>query len=130
MSFLVVLRNYGKVIYDILNKYGGVLPITKLRKLEKATKATAQRQQRRQSQLRYKFLVKLQKIRRNIKVSINQFTIYQQQRCKTFHKRLPRSALRKRNHEKLKLDKELNNLKSEIRNTINGIDWYLLIQAI
>ena len=36
--------------------------------------------------------------------------------AKAFCKRLLRSALRKRNHEKLKLDKELNNLKSEIRN--------------
>ena len=50
--------------------------------------------------------------------------------AKAFRKRLLRSALRKRNHEKLKLDKELNNLKSEIRITINGIEWYLLIQAI
>ena len=30
----------------------------------------------------------------------------------------------------LKLNKELNNLKSEIRHTVNGIEWYLLIQAI
>ena len=36
----------------------------------------------------------------------------------------------KGNHEKLKLDKELKNLKGKIRNTINGIEWYLLIQAI
>ena len=41
-----------------------------------------------------------------------------------------RSALRKRNPEKLKLDKELNHLKSEMRNAINGIEWHLLIQAI
>ena len=50
--------------------------------------------------------------------------------AKDFSKRLLRSARRKRNHEKIKLDKELNNLKSETRNTINGIEWYLLIQAI
>ena len=49
--------------------------------------------------------------------------------AKAFYKRLLRSALRRRNHEKLKLDKEPNNLKSEIRNT-NGIELYLLIQAI
>ena len=30
----------------------------------------------------------------------------------------------------LKLNKKLNNLKSEIGHTINEIDWYLLIQAI
>ena len=28
------------------------------------------------------------------------------------------------------MDKERNNLKCEIRNTINGIEWYLLIRAI
>ena len=50
--------------------------------------------------------------------------------AKDFSKRLLRSARRKRNHEKIKLDKELNNLKSETRNTINGIEWYLLIQVI
>ena len=50
--------------------------------------------------------------------------------AKAFRKRLLRSLLWKRNHEKRKLDKELNNLKSEIRNTINGIEWYLLIEAI
>ena len=32
----------------------------------------------------------------------------------------------KRNHEKLKLNKELDNF----RNTINRTEWYLLIQAI
>ena len=50
--------------------------------------------------------------------------------AKAFRKRLLRSLLWKRNHEKRKLDKELNNLKSEIRNTINGIKRYLFIQAI
>ena len=35
ISSLVVLRNYGKIIYDISNKYCGVLPISKLRKLKK-----------------------------------------------------------------------------------------------
>ena len=50
--------------------------------------------------------------------------------AKPFLKRLLRSGFRKRNHEKLKLDKELNNLKSETRITINGVEWYLLIQAI
>ena len=34
-SCVIVLRNYGKIIYDILNDYGGVLPNSKLRKLEK-----------------------------------------------------------------------------------------------
>ena len=47
----------------------------------------------------------------------------------TFRKRLLRRALRKRYYEKLKLDKKLNSLKSEIRNTINGIEWYFLIEA-
>ena len=50
--------------------------------------------------------------------------------AKAFCKRLLRSSLRKRNYEKFKLDKELKNLKSKIRNTINGIESYLLIQAI
>ena len=49
---------------------------------------------------------------------------------KAFCKRLLRSSLRKKNHEKLKLDTELKNLKSEIRNTVNGIKSYLLIQAL
>ena len=35
ISSLVVLRNYGKIIYDISNKYSEVFPISKLRKLEK-----------------------------------------------------------------------------------------------
>ena len=35
ISFLVVLGKYGKIIYDILNKYCGLLPISKLRKVEK-----------------------------------------------------------------------------------------------
>ena len=49
---------------------------------------------------------------------------------KAFCKRLLRSAFHTRNYEKLKLDKEMNNLKSKMRNTINGIEWQLLIQAI
>ena len=35
ISTLVVLRNYSKIIYDISNKNGGVLPISKPRKLKK-----------------------------------------------------------------------------------------------
>ena len=49
--------------------------------------------------------------------------------AKAFRKRLLRTIFRKRNHEKLKLYKDLNNSKSEIRNTINVIEWYSLIQT-
>ena len=35
ISSLVALRNYGKIICDIRKKYGGVLPISKLRNLDK-----------------------------------------------------------------------------------------------
>ena len=42
ISSLVVLRNYGKIIYDISNKYAGVLPISKLGKLEKLSLSTNQ----------------------------------------------------------------------------------------
>ena len=32
---LVVLRRYGKIIFDVSNKHGGVLPVSKLKKLQK-----------------------------------------------------------------------------------------------
>ena len=35
ISSLAVLRKYDKIIYEISNKYGAVLPISKLRRLEK-----------------------------------------------------------------------------------------------
>ena len=44
---------------------------------------------------------------------------------KAFWKRLLKSPLWKRNHKKFKFDKELKNLKSKIRNKINGSEWYL-----
>ena len=40
------------------------------------------------------------------------------------------SSLQKINHENLKLDKELNSLRIEIRNTIYETAWYLLIHAL
>ena len=123
ISSLIVLRNYGKIIY-ISNKYGGVLPISKLRKLEKLSLKVNK------ANLDINFLLNGRKLGVIPKFLFFDLPYTNNNDAKAFRKRLLRSALRKRNHEKLKLDKELNNLKSEIRITINGIEWYLLIQAI
>ena len=124
ISSLVVLRNYAKIIYDISNKYGGVLPISKLRKLEKLSLKVNK------ANLDINFLLNCRKLGVIPKFLFFNLPYTNNNDAKAFRKRLLRSALRKRNHEKLKLDKELNNLKSKIRNIINGIKWYLLIQAI
>ena len=124
ISSLVVLRNYGKIIYDISNKYGGVLPISKLRKLEKLSLKVSK------ANLDINFLLNCRKLGVISKFLFFNLPYTNNSDAKAFRKRLLRSALRERNHEKLKLDKDLNNLKSKIRNTINGIEWYLLIQAI
>ena len=71
ISSSVVLRNYGKIIYDISNKYGGVLPISRLRKLEKLSLKVDE------ANFEIIFFVKLQKIKRNTKVFNFQLTVYQ-----------------------------------------------------
>ena len=71
ISSSVVLRNYGKIIYDISNKYGGVFPISRLRKLEKLSLKVDE------ANFEIIFFVKLQKIKRNTKVFNFQLTVYQ-----------------------------------------------------
>ena len=70
ISSLVVVRNYGKIFYDVSNKYGGVLPISKL-KLGKLS-------------------LKVSKANLDINFLLNciKFTIYQQQRCKSFSQKI------------------------------------------
>ena len=124
ISSLIVLRNYGKIIYDISNKHGGVLLISELRNLEKLSLKVNI------ANLDINFLLNCRKLSVILKFLFFNLPYNNDNEAKAFPKRLLRSALRKRNHEKLKLDKELNNLKSGITNTINGIEWYLLIRAI
>ena len=123
ISSLFVLRNYGKTFMTFRISTVECFQLVNL----ESSQIISQSQQ---SKLRYKFFVKLQKIKCNTKVFFFNLPYTNNNDAKDFHKRILRSALRKRNYKKLKLDKELNNLKSEIRNTINGIKWYLFIQAI
>ena len=124
ISSLVVLWNQGKIINDISNKYVGVLQISQLRKLEKLSLKVNK------ANLDINFLLNCRKLSVIPKFLFFNLPYTNNNDAKDFHKRLLRSALWKRNYKKLKLDKELNNLKSEIRNTINGIKWYLFIQVI
>ena len=101
-----------------------MLPISKFRELEKLSLKVNK------ANLDKNFLLNCRKLTVIPKFLFFNLPYTNKNDAKPFRKRLLRSALWKRNDEQLKLDKELNTLKSEIGNTINGIDWYLLIQAI
>ena len=100
VSTLVVLRTYGKIIYDISNKCGGVLPISIPRKLEKLSLKVNK------ANLDINFLLNCRKLSVTPKFLFFNLPYTNKNDAKVFPKRLLRSALRKRNHEKLKLDKE------------------------
>ena len=100
-----------------------MLPISRLRKLEKLSRNVNK------ANLDINFLLNCRKLSVITKFLFLDLPYTNNNDAKAFHKRLLRSALRKRYYEKLKLDKKLNSLKFEIRNTINGIEWYFLIEA-
>ena len=77
ISSVIVLRNYGKITYDISNNYGGLFLTNKLRKLGKLSLKVNK------ANLDINFLLNCKKLS-VIPKGFFQFTIYQQQRCKSF----------------------------------------------
>ena len=101
----IALRNYGKIIYNISNKYDRVFPISKPRNLEKLSiKAN-------KPNLEMNFLLHCRKLKVITKLLFFNLPYTNNNDAKTFRKRLLRSALPKRNHEKPQIGYRTEQLK-------------------
>ena len=101
----IALRNYGKIIYNISNKYDRVLPISKPRKHEKLSIKAHK------PNLEMNFLSNCRKLKVITKLFFFNVPYTNNNDAKTFRKRLLRSVLRKRNHEKPQIGYRTEQLK-------------------
>ena len=117
-------RPFGNIINDVALKYGDAVSITDLRKLEKLSLKV------RKAELDIQFLKNCQWY--NVTPKFLSFCIphASSHDTKAVRKRLLRSALRKRNSEIQKLQKELDNLSGSLRNILSSVDFYMILKAV
>ena len=103
LSNLILLRNFGRIIFDISNKYDGRLKLSQLRKLEKISTKT------KKAELDMSFLESCQLFNVFPKFicfelpNVDGYDVY------AIRKRLLKSAIRKRCKEKRRLKNERTN---------------------
>ena len=121
---LVLLRPFGKVIYDYTQKYADKFSISDFRKLEKLYVKQAR------LSLDVNFLINC----RNFNV-FPKFTTFKIPNSSTLDtkfikRRLLKSALKRRNDEKRKCDATIKVVVEEFRQHLSGIDWFILMKSI
>ena len=121
---LLLTRSYGSIIHDLANKYQGKLTLKDFRSFEKLTI------KKRKADLDLSFLK-----------NCRSFNIFPKLICfplpNTNHhdvcairKRLLRSAVLKRSREHRKLDSEHSKLESDLKKTLNPLDWLILSRSL
>ena len=121
---MIVIRNFGNIIYDITQHYDGQVSVKSLRKLEKLyiklDKAT----------LDINFLNNCKKFGVIPKFLYFNLPYTNNNDAKAIRRRLLRSALRKRNKEKRSIKNDLDNHVIEMRKLLTGFEWYTLYKSI
>jgi len=124
ISNLILLRNFGKIIFDISSKYNGRLELSQLRKLEKISIKT------RKAELDVSFLESCQRFNVFPKFICFQLPNVSKYDVTAIRKRLLKSAIRKRCKEKRKLQNEKEKLEDVVKQVITGIDFFILNKAL
>ena len=111
---LILLRNFGKIIFDISSKYNGRLELSQLRKLEKISTKT------RKAELDVSFLESCQQF--NVFPKFICFPLPNVNRYDVtgIIKRLLKSAVRKRCKEKRRLQNEKDRLGDVIKQVLQA----------
>ena len=124
LSNLLLLRNFGNIIYDLSAKYEDALSTTHLRKLEKLSKKV------RKAELDVQFLKNC--LIFNVFPKFVSFPLpgTEIQDVKAIRKRLLRSSIKKREKEYRKLVFERDKLHSEIKAVVTTVEMYVLSKAI
>ena len=121
---LIVIRNYGNIIRDVVQNNNGQLSVKKLRKMEKLYVKLDK------SKLDISFLTNCKKFSVVPKFLYFNLPYTNNNDAKAFRRRLLRSALRKRYKEKLQIELEVEKLCREIRSIVGGLEWYMLYKSI
>ena len=124
VTSLILVRNYGNIICDLVNKYNGLLSVSTLRKLEKLSLKCDK------ASLDINFLLACKRFSVVPKfINFNlPYTNHNDER--TIRRRLLQSAINKRRYEKQKMEKELERLKTDVRTLVTGMDWYIIYRSI
>ena len=124
VSDFILLRNFGKIIYDISSKYNGRLELSQLRKLEKISTKTQK------ADLEISFLKSCQRF--NV---FPKFICFQLPNVSKFdvigiRKRLLKSAISERCKERRRLQIEKDRLENKIKHDLTGIDYFIFHKAL
>lgn len=124
LTIFVLNRNFGNLVHDVAHKYNEQLDVADLRKLEKLHK-------------------KVEKVTLDITFLRNcdTFNVVPKFLCfniphsswfeqKSIRRRLLKSAIRRREKEKLQLVNTLKHHEEFVRKTLTGIDMFLLRKCI
>ena len=119
-----LLRPFGKIIYDISNAHNGRISIQELRKLEKLYVKV------KKAELDIQFLKNCQYLKVTPKFLSFNVPHASSHDTKAVRKRLLRGALRKRNCEVRKLQKELDVSMKNTRGVVSSMEWFILIRSL
>ena len=124
LILLVLRRPFGNIINDVALKYGDAVSISDLRKLEKLSLKV------KKAELDIQFLKNCQWY--NVTPNFLSFRIphASSHDTKAVRKRLLRSAVRKRNSEIQKLQKELDSLSESLGKFLSSVDFYMILKAV
>ena len=121
---ICLLRPFGNIIFDISNTHNGSISIAELRKLEKLYVKV------RKAELDIQFLKNCQYLKVTPKFLSFNLPHTSSHDTKAVRKRLLRGALRKRNCEIRKLQKELDAVIDKTRRVVSSMEWFLLIRSL
>ena len=124
ISDFILLRNCGKIIYNISSKYNGRLELSQRQKLEKISTKT------RKADLDISFLKSCQRF--NV---FPKFICFQLPNVSKFdviciRKRLLKSTISKRCKERPRLHIEKDRLENKIKHELTGIDYFICHKAL
>ena len=119
-----LLRPFGKIIYDISNAHNGRISIQELRKLEKLYVKV------KKAELDIQLLKNCQYLKVTPKFLSFNVPHASSHDTKAVRKRLLRGALRKRNCEVRKLQKELDVSMKNTRGVVSSMEWFILIRSL
>ena len=121
---ICLLRPFGNIIYDISNVHNGRISIQELRKLEKLYIKV------KKAELDIQFLKNCQCLRVTPKFLSFNLPLTSSHDTKAVRKRLLRGALRKRNSEIQKLQKELDVAIKKTKDVVSSFEWYVLFRSL
>ena len=124
ISNILLLRNFGNIIYDLSAKYEGVLSISHLRKLEKVSKKV------RKAELDIQFLKNCLTFSVAPKFLCFPLPGTEGHDVKAIRQRLLRSAIKRRQREYRKLVFERDKIHKEIKGILTSIELYVVEKAI